>query len=38
LGEAEDYQAAEAAFERSGPPVARKPAAKAEGAEIEEAE
>jgi hypothetical protein len=37
LGEAEDYQAAAAAFERSVPPIARKPAAKEEGAEILEA-
>jgi hypothetical protein len=36
LGEAEDYQAGAAAFERV-PPVARKPAAKAEGPEIREA-
>jgi hypothetical protein len=37
LGEAEDYQAAAAAFERSVPPVARKPATEAEGTEIKEA-
>jgi hypothetical protein len=37
LGEAEDYQATAAAFERSVSLVARKPADKAEGAEIKEA-
>jgi len=37
LGEAEDYQAAAPAFERSVAPVARKPATKAEGTEIKEA-
>jgi hypothetical protein len=38
LCEAEDHRAAaSAAFERSVPPVARKPAAKAEGVEIKEA-
>jgi hypothetical protein len=34
LGEAEDYQAAAPAFERSVAPVACKPATKAEGTEI----
>ena len=37
LGEAEDYQATAAAFERSVSLVARKPATKAEGTEIKEA-
>jgi hypothetical protein len=37
LGEAEDYRAAAAALERSVPLAARKPPARAKGAEIEEA-